>query len=357
MPPHGGGSPLPPPSPLDQDVGSGPSLHPRKTETPGIIRMGDYFVVQNQKALGSGGYGQALEVEHVTGPLFGKLRLERFVLKLFHNAEECGAEVAAYTAIEKAVKELRLVGKQDAGAAAFFRILDLWTMPPLAWLVLPLVPSGDLWAQLKKRQFGREEVATILCKARAALQFLHDTAGVLHLDIKPQNMLWTADRLILIDFSLWEQWPVPAEQELRDTYCSRGFRAPELDHSWPKSQTELHCLVVPAIDWWSLGCVGGCLAWAMNVPGKRPEISTNDWNDSAVRKQHLNRVAQVGTTLRRVLDMLLHDMPLSRSPPKGAGLFDAMMKQMQDRGRAISSGTAGSSSAQATLKRLRDPAT
>ena len=98
------------------------------------------------------------------------------------------------------------------------------------------------------------------------------------------------------------------------------------DHSNPVGNPLLgaaHCLGVEGhhwwvaahnLDWWSLGCTAAILAWAtLAEPRLRPNISTAGWDDVLRRDNDVNCVAPRGTTLRPVLDMLLHHDPEERS--------------------------------------------
>ena len=172
------------------------------------IQLGDYTVVQGQKAIGAGSYGQALEVQHSSG--------RRMAMKLFHDASLGRSELAAYKCITRAIENRMLL----EAACPFLRIHDFSMEPPLMWITMPLVAGGNLWTQMKSRAFGRGETATVMYDAWLAVQFLHEEAGFLHLDVKPQNMLWTGVKLVIIDFSLWERWPVPATRELQPVYCT-----------------------------------------------------------------------------------------------------------------------------------------
>jgi len=82
-----------------------------------------------------------------------------------------------------------------------------------------------------------------------ALQYLHESLGVLHGDIKPDNIMYSAEegRWMLIDFNHAEI--LPAEPGgVRKVYGvrgTRGFMAPEVEN-----ETEGYD---EAIDMWSLG--------------------------------------------------------------------------------------------------------
>ena len=277
------------------------NLNPTECSATAQIRVGHYTVVEGQRAIGSGSYGHALEVEHFTG--------RRMAMKLFHDVDLGLSELGAYRDILRATQNAMVC----EAACPFLNIEDFCTKPPLMWMTMPLIAGGDLWRQMKSRMFGRREVAAIMFDAWSALQFLHEKAGILHLDVKPQNMLWTGTKLFIIDFSLWERWPVPAGRRLYPTYCTSGFRPPELDTLTPLSQEQLHKVVRPAVDWWSLGCTGAYLAWSTTaVFHKRPQIRTDEWASREVRDRHLERVSPIGTYLRPVLENLLDQVPTRR---------------------------------------------
>ena len=279
------------------------------------IRVGNYTVVQGQAAIGSGSYGQALEVEHRSG--------RRMAMKLFHDKDLGLIELAAYRVIEQATEDAMV----NEAACPFLRIYDFCTQPPLIWMTLPLVGGGDLWKQMKRRKFGECETIKIMYDAWLALKFLHEKAGILHLDVKPQNMMMGDNgKLFIIDFSLWERWPVPAQRELSHAYCTQGFRAPEVCETRHMTQEHLRGVVRPAVDWWSLGCSGACLAWAaMAEPRRRPQFFLEKFGSAESRDRELERVCPVGTYLRPVLDTLLDMDPNKRRLVGGAvQLFDRM---------------------------------
>ena len=287
------------------------------------IQVGDYTVVQGQKAIGAGSYGQALEVQHSSG--------RRMAMKLFHDASLGQSELAAYKCIAQAIENTMLL----EAACPFLRIHDFSMEPPLMWITLPLIPGGDLWKQLKCRTFGRGEAATIMHDAWVALQFLHEKAGVLHLDVKPHNMLWSGVKLTIIDFSLWERWPVLATSELQQIYCTEGFRPPELEQLTLRTQQQLRRVVGPAVDMWSLGVTGACLACsALAEPCHRPRMRSNEWSCPRILHRHLDRVAPVGTYLRPVLGRLLHLSPSRRIL---AGEAAELFENMQEQANAVTS--------------------
>ena len=291
-----------------------------KREKHGVtsgIRFGAYTVVPGKEPIGTGSYGMVLQVEDKSG--------KRMVMKLFREEEHCLIEFAAHQRVQTAVV-------RDAAhpSKSPFLVLEHAVLkPPLCYIVMPLVDAPDLWAVMKRRKMQPDEAATILTEAWLALDFLHNRVGVLHLDIKPPNMLWSGNKLTIIDFSLWEQWPVPDDRVLSRTYCTRGFRPPEMvtkTDSRP-SQVDLRRVVCPAVDWWALGCSAALLACALNEPGQRPNIRTDEWAFEAVRSKQKARVAPVGHFLRPVLDLLLQQEPCRRQSFHDGKIFRAMQEQ------------------------------
>ena len=99
-----------------------------------------------------------------------------------------------------------------------------------------------------------------MVQAWTALRWFHSAAELLHLDMKPNNMIWSRvhQRLSIVDFSLVEPWPVPAGHEPHGVYCTLPYRAPEIIVK--VKRTALPALVRPALDWWALGCAAWELA-------------------------------------------------------------------------------------------------
>jgi serine/threonine protein kinase len=73
----------------------------------------------------------------------------------------------------------------------------------VAYLVMPYVAGGTLRDRVERKgQLPLPEVAGFLAQAAAALDYAH-THGVIHRDVKPQNMLLYPDkRLMLSDFGI-----------------------------------------------------------------------------------------------------------------------------------------------------------
>ena len=211
------------------------------------VKFGIYTLVQGVPALGKGTYGQVFRVADPTGHVLAA--------KVFKDAVECSREVTAYRKIASA----RLHG--TACPAHFLELMDFAATAPLSWIVFPIAEGGCLGkhmseaARSHRGRFPVAEAHEIMEQAWIALHFLHMVAGILHMDMKPNNMIWsrTHERLVVVDFSLVEPWPVPAGHEPHGVYCSLPYRPPEIMAKVKRTTLLAH--VRPAIDLWALGCV------------------------------------------------------------------------------------------------------
>lgn len=116
-----------------------------------------------------------------------------------------------------------------------------------SWAVMEFVPGENL-KQLVEREgpLHPDEVATILDQVAAGLREIH-AKGLVHLDIKPQNILREPDgRVKLIDFGLAQRAGEAQQMDDGRTFGTVAYLAPEQ----ARGET-----VTAASDVYSLGCV------------------------------------------------------------------------------------------------------
>lgn len=195
-------------------------------------RLGDYEVAQ-APMIGQGAYGAVVRVHRS-----GTMRV--CAAKIFiDNACLIKDEVNVYHS---------LAGHPHP---VFLDMLAFHVGAPLSWMVTPWCCGGSLASYIShgNRLAGRVGVGCAN-QVRSGLHHLHTEAGWLHLDLKPANILWNADKCEahIIDFSLAEHWPL-REQRLHPMYCTGPYRPPELMQS-PLRRDD----IAPSADAWSLGC-------------------------------------------------------------------------------------------------------
>jgi serine/threonine-protein kinase len=127
------------------------------------------------------------------------------------------------------------------------RVYDLWEDDESAWVAMELVPGKSLRDVLAEQgTLSLYEVELILNQCASALEKLH-SAGMVHLDVKPANLIQTPDGTIkLIDFGLAQQSEQTQELLHGMAYGSAAYLSPE-----QASGEE----VDGASDVYSLGCV------------------------------------------------------------------------------------------------------
>jgi serine/threonine protein kinase len=144
--------------------------------------------------------------------------------------------------------------RQEARAAANLSHPNIVTMHDfglddgLLFLVMEYVPGTDLKTLIKQRgRFTTEEAVPLLIQACAGIGYAH-RAGLVHCDVKPQNMLVTPDmRLKVADFGIARALAAIHPDELNDVvWGSPQYFAPEQASGAAPS---------PASDGYSLGII------------------------------------------------------------------------------------------------------
>jgi serine/threonine protein kinase len=127
------------------------------------------------------------------------------------------------------------------------RVYDLWEDSNASWAVMEYVPGKSLKSLLAERDhLSIEEVAAILHQVASALDQIHGH-GMVHLDVKPHNLIQTPDGVIkLIDFGLAQRSDQPQEMIGGIAFGTAAYLSPEQASGKPVS---------PASDIYSLGCV------------------------------------------------------------------------------------------------------
>ncbi|WP_083950133.1 serine/threonine-protein kinase [Herbidospora yilanensis] len=125
--------------------------------------------------------------------------LEREVAVKELNADLSGADREIFTI--RTLREARAAGR--VGHPAVAAVYDVFEERGHPWIVMQYVPSTTLGALIRDEGPMRpHRVATIGLQVLSALKAAHQ-AGVLHRDVKPDNVLITPDgRAVLTDFGI-----------------------------------------------------------------------------------------------------------------------------------------------------------
>lgn len=217
--------------------------------------------------------------------------------------------------------------------------------PP--WIMLELVEGDNLKHYLEQEgPPGLETVVTIVTQIAVALDHLH-ARGVVHLDIKPQNLIVTRENGIkLIDFGLAQEFAAEQDRVGDHLYGTAAYMAPEQPAHRPVNERT---------DVYAFGCVfyelvtGRPPFEAQNLTGEaeqlalleahrtaeaippseaRPDLALPSWVDDvvdrALAKDPDHRYASAGalvTAARRGMGMPVPLRPQSTGKLKSASRF------------------------------------
>jgi len=143
------------------------------------------------------------------------------------------------------------------------------------YLILEYAEGGELFRHLETEKFFTEDTAAFyMAEIVLALDYLHNTVGVIYRDLKPENCLLDAEgHLLLTDFGL-------SKVAIEDVNTPGGSRCNSLgvgtiDYMAPEivrgsNDTDLGPGYGKACDWWSLGAMACDL-----MTGKPPFSGAN----------------------------------------------------------------------------------
>eukprot|EP00826_Nyctotherus_ovalis_P030707 TRINITY_DN2451_c0_g1_i10.p1 TRINITY_DN2451_c0_g1~~TRINITY_DN2451_c0_g1_i10.p1 ORF type:complete len:468 (-),score=156.94 TRINITY_DN2451_c0_g1_i10:465-1868(-) len=129
------------------------------------------------------------------------------------------------------------------------QLFDSFENPEYIYIVIELLPGGDLYEYLDKRNFRVSEnrARDITHSLATALYYLH-SYGIVHRDIKLDNILMTDNsdqsEAKLVDFGLSKM--IGPKESCTEPFGTFGYAAPEVLRGKPYDK---------AIDIWSLGVV------------------------------------------------------------------------------------------------------
>jgi serine/threonine protein kinase len=197
-------------------------------------RLGKYQLI---KQLGAGGFAEVFLAEHS----YLKQRVAIKVLTIPLDQKESEKFLLEAQTMAR-LKHPHIVGCSD---------FDIEQGIP--FLVMEYVPGGTLRDRYPDGSLvPLPEVINYVDQVAEALQYAHDQ-GVMHLDIKPENMLLSTDGTVkLSDFGLARfTHSVSKSKKLTSLIGTVGYMAPEFIQSTPQAATDQYALAMVAYEWLS----------------------------------------------------------------------------------------------------------
>jgi tRNA A-37 threonylcarbamoyl transferase component Bud32 len=283
------------------------SIADAATLLPGAApdRAGDYVI---ERALGAGAMGDVFAGRH---PLIGK----RVAIKIIKRHLAASPEAS-----ERFVREARAVNQVDHP-----NVVDIFAVGRLddgrLYLVMDLLDGEALSARLVRGRPPADETLTILAGIAAALDAAH-ARGVVHRDLKPDNVFLAEGRVLVLDFGI-AKLLAPDGAIKPGTLTEQGawlgtpaYMAPE---QWGAEGAG------PASDRYALGAI----AYEM-LAGKPPFAATSL---PAMMEMHFRApVPSISAAVDQVLTRALAKDPAQRYPTATA-MVDELRVAMA-RGRA-----------------------
>ena len=170
----------------------------------GVVLNGKYTV---EKFLGQGSFGITYLVLDNTGK---KLAIKEFFMRDVNGREKdgvtCGSQAHLFDNYKKKFKSeaLKLVGLDSSNV---IKVVEFFEENNTFYYVMEYVDGGNLDEYISlKGSLSQKECISFALKIAEALKYIHQE-NILHLDLKPSNIMRTKDgSIVLIDFGLAKQY-------------------------------------------------------------------------------------------------------------------------------------------------------
>ncbi len=172
------------------------------------------------------------------------------------------------------------------------RVYDLFEPDELSapWAVLEFLPGPSLRQEIDREgHLDIDRIAHLLKQIASALDHLHKR-GMVHLDVKPQNILFADPMTVkLIDFGIAQSAYTAPELLNGQSFGTVSYVSPE---------QATGDVVGPASDIYSLGCV----AYEM-VTGRTPFVTTSESTPEEILSSHVSTSPPALTAVRPDLNL------------------------------------------------------
>ena len=233
--------------------------------TPSGVQFGSFKVIA-EREVGHGTYGRVISAKENTTE-------RRVALKIFTDEDDAKTEINLY----------RLMARRH-GHRCILPLLNSCSLPRTPWIAMPHVVGPNLRHVLQNIDLPLITRTAMVTQLAETLTWLHGS-DIVHLDVKPSNVLWDARscNLYLIDFGMALEVQANGRPKAHVPFVgvTANYRPPEL---WQDRVTAT--TVCTPIDVWSFGCtVVEIYSGKMFMPGEsasnvkaQVDTWTNTWN-------------------------------------------------------------------------------
>ena len=207
---------------------------------PAVISFGEYML---KDELGSGTFGQVLAGYSTRTGRGVALKIFQCVCK-----EDAERELLHYQLVQRYINEKKR-------EQLIVRMLQAQLEAPLPFFAFEMRGTSLRAHLVEHGKLTVEAVSAVAFQLLAGIRLLHE-ATLLHLDLKPGNILWDHRdmHLHIIDLGNSEQLPLDGPLNFSH-YVTEGYRPLELYLRSEDKKDVLRSRLGPAVDYWSCGCI------------------------------------------------------------------------------------------------------
>ncbi len=186
-----------------------------------LLHSGTYRIVS---VLGQGSFGITYLAEHVN--LGKKVAIKEFFMKELNSRDEDGSITGmsdgslSLNYFKKFKKEA--INLSNLDHPNIVRVTDSFGENGTFYYVMDFIEGQNLNDYVKQHSLSTDESISIICSVADALIYMHEQKHMLHLDLKPSNVMRRANdgHIFLIDFGLSKHY---SEDGTPDTSTNIGL--------------------------------------------------------------------------------------------------------------------------------------
>ncbi len=250
-----------------------------------LLHGGTYKI---EKVLGQGSFGITYLAEHIN--LNRKVAIKEFFMKELNSRKEDGSITGltdgslSYNYALKFRKEAQNLARMDY--PNIVRVNDCFDENGTFYYVMDYIEGQDLNSYLKQHAISETEAVSIITDVANAIIYMHEEKHMLHLDLKPGNIMRRNDgHIFLIDFGLSKHFDANGAPETSTTIGLGTAGYAPIEQANQAKSGEFR----PTIDVYALGATLYKLLTGQTPPAASDIVSDDVLLAESLEKYNVNR--------------------------------------------------------------------